>query len=644
MSSLVLSRGEQQYWEGRESEYLAYLQEREKVKLTCQTARDMAIANLKAVLFTEHIHSVFGSKLRYSNVRESQIVLTHWDDWTDILIIMCAKFPDSLCITWDAEVLTVRELYNKVPVKILFSDPQMGLFLHYFDAQARSIAAPRIRLLEKEVEIHINYYFSVAGPSFDFVRVQRTDEKINDFCVVEHGGFQKHFSYREGCGEKVDNFLSSQLFSNFSMAVWKKPLFKDEEYYESASYGMWTAENHRNQVERVLRGIPSHVCVIAPGDGLGVVAALRKNKISGDMAITPMTHCDVKKESITATLLRGLDYTGEKVFVLSYIASFMTDSDWSIIKEEQVIVVDSNHVVRSVMSGTLHIGGPGVVSYGIDGILSDVWEFRKKIVAVNYTENLLTASGFDVEDDSPAVSYLLTVAPGKRLFPLNNRMRDYIIQFGCVPAEQPFGLRLVNKLVDLVRNPVAYFAPIGRQVEKIPLVDLPVVVKLPYRTVLKAVNNSENVEKLKQSGLTWVGVAQFLYFFYDKENERQVTYSIIGPRTKINGVIKFCDCQVPFEGVIIEPMKLTVIVDSEIVILGLKDNFVESSKLDDIPIVTPRLIALVAPFVPLGDRELWGKFVHGSGGWVEFKRRAREKHEQEVEKARVQKRGNGRKK
>jgi len=34
--------------------------------------------------------------------------------------------------------------------------------------------------------------------------------------------------------------------------------------------------------------------------------------------------------------------------------------------------------VKREMNGELQMVGPGVITYGVPGVVSDVWEFRKK--------------------------------------------------------------------------------------------------------------------------------------------------------------------------------------------------------------------------------------------------------------------------
>jgi hypothetical protein len=259
---------------------------------------------------------------------------------------LCGKYPDSICIMYNYEVLTIRELIDKVTMEIFPSD--MGaIFSQYYVTGFVPALTCTVSVLPREKKRKEFKYFSVTGPNYTFIRVEDAEKEFEPHILINYDGKDVSFQYKEGCCGELDPAIASQLFAMYFSYQWKKPRFKDEEYYDLPSYGLWTVDAHINQMERVLEGVPKQIMVVAPGDGIGVVSRVRDKVIAGDMAVNCMTHFNVKKESITSTIARGKAYENKKIFILSYVSAFMTDSDWDALKDEMVVVVDAYHVIRA---------------------------------------------------------------------------------------------------------------------------------------------------------------------------------------------------------------------------------------------------------------------------------------------------------
>jgi hypothetical protein len=273
----------------------------------------------------------------------------------------------------------------------------------------------------------------------------------------------------------------------------------------------------------------------------------------------------------------------------------------------------------------LAIVGPGVVAYGVTGLISDMWEFRKKKVNVNYTENLLVQPAWDVETDSPALSYLLTVAPGKRYFPLNERMYDYLIEYGITPVDSPSGVRLVNKIEDLRDG--GFFAPLGKVVTSVvPIVNIITEEPLPYRMLMRTPVSEEVREILRQTAVTYFFARDgYAYFFFDKEERKSFPYAYTTRATMRKGNLSFSDVQLRGPWVMKENSRLIVFDCERQYHWGLtSQGFINVDKLEDIKNVTPELTRNLLQYIPLADRQMAGGYVRRDQGWAAFKKKIRQ--------------------
>jgi len=596
---------------------------KKKISLTVDERKKQMANLLRFPVLRSEAMKVLEPYVDYSIERHSQLDVKGWLTWTPIWAALCGRFPDSVCVTWKKEVMTVREMYKMSGVEPFPSD-MLAFFSQHYVQDSLPVNVMTAALPVGETIVKEYLYFSMIGtgqPNYTSVRVQETLEPFDPFITIRENGREMMFQYKDGCRDMTTNCVASQLFAMYFSAMWKKPQFKQEEYYDNPSYGMWTIGPHINQIQRVLRKIPSTMLVVAPGDGIGVISRVRDNVIAGDMAVTSMTHPKVHKESITSTILRGLEQEREKVFVLSYVSAFMTESDWDSLKDQNVIVVDSFHVIIPTMQSQLRVVGPGVVSYGVEDLLSDTWEFRKKHVNVNYTENLLNARGFDLDTDSPATNYLLTIAPGKGYYPLNDRMKDYLVEHGIEPAEKSFGVRLVNTLQALGDG--GYFSPIGKYVRDVPIVYVGVKSVFPYRTVLRTFMGEQTRSIFDQIGVTSWNMKGYTYFFFDKEERREFHWVISDPKTMASGTLIFDDVEVPRDGVVAEGGRIIVYAAGEkekIFPLNSK-GCIDTKWLDDIETASPELLLALNPYIPEAEKQCFHGYRQQLGGWTEFKKR-----------------------
>jgi len=250
--------------------------------------------------------------------------------------------------------------------------------------------------------------------------------------------------------------------------------------------------------------------------------------------------------------------------------------------------------------------------------------FGKKRVEVNYTENLLTSEGFDLSSDSPATNYLLTLAPGKKYYPMNERMREYLKCYGVVPVDSPTGTVLVNRLDELVKIGKGFFSPIGREVREIPVVDVSSHQVLPYRTVMRTdVMHRGVFANLPM--ITSKEIDGFIYFFVPYEGTRSYDYELIDRTSVVKGQIKFGDVVLPRMAAFKEGRKITVYIGAEVHVFGLSTKgFMDTDELDRFQEPVIEIIELFKPYIPVHEKQAWELYVGRRGAWTEFKKKVRE--------------------
>jgi hypothetical protein len=175
------------------------------------------------------------------------------------------------------------------------------------------------------------------------------------------------------------------------------------------SYTLWSFGLHYRQLEEVLRPLPPSSVLVAPGDGIGLVARLWKGQvISGDFSRNPLTSQIVATESFSVTMDRGMKIEGS-VLVLSYVFSLLSSSEQlrAIHWPGPIIVVDN----RDISPGPQfeHVG-PGIFVSGFSASITlstDYVPASKQL----FSENLLALESISFIERNPSVHYWNTLRP-----------------------------------------------------------------------------------------------------------------------------------------------------------------------------------------------------------------------------------------
>jgi len=237
------------------------------------------------------------------------------------------------------------------------------------------------------------------------------------------------------------------------------------------SYSSWSYDVHQDQLRDVLRNVPRSSTIVAPADGLGVVAGMWEGPIvSGDYVVTDLTHPSTREEDIHDTVVRGLAVGKDKVFVFSYCWEWVQERTKLLLRDCQIVVLQPVDVLPQLCEGVVWIhAGPGLFVAGVPY----TWQLRLRVLeyyrppdSISFSENLLQQPGFQVLSPSAYLTYYQTMMPRAPISLLGavQCVRGNIVEDQRLPVLATSLADLFNPLVE--QMPV-YFAPIGKIFEGI---------------------------------------------------------------------------------------------------------------------------------------------------------------------------------
>jgi len=190
----------------------------------------------------------------------------------------------------------------------------------------------------------------------------------------------------------------------------KRVDFLDPGYYlqHFTEYTVWSFEVHTQQVAQVLKLIPKSATIVAPGDGIGIVARQWPSSqvISGDFSRNDLTSKIVELETFQETMNRGAP---GNVLLLSYVYSL-----FSIVEQRMMALWDGPVVVldnRDVSPGPqFQQIGPGVFVTGFEGQVVGNEDFTPMSSQL-FSENLLAIENISFIERNPSVNYWERMRP-----------------------------------------------------------------------------------------------------------------------------------------------------------------------------------------------------------------------------------------
>jgi len=242
-------------------------------------------------------------------------------------------------------------------------------------------------------------------------------------------------------------------------------------YQDNESYGQWSLRMHSKVIEEIVQRHPQEK-ICAPGDGIGVVSKIATPVIAGDLSVGKYTHPSVKKESITQTIMRGIN-EGATVCILSYVRTFLSPVDHVLLKGfVHVYMIDSS--VKHVNDSS-YVIGPGVT---YTGKTPQVLPFTEKMLDlagghVQYTENLLRLPNkVSVRSFGTAIIYLGNMRRDI-VFIVENNLVETFRRYGFQSRQREEGdgkltviLQSLDEWCDYKGTDQRYFLPTGKYMEE----------------------------------------------------------------------------------------------------------------------------------------------------------------------------------
>jgi len=447
----------------------------------------------------------------------------------DLLVAM-AFLPYSVLVTYYGEVRTVKSMVDQYTYD-WFQAPFGQFVLIYTMSLSFNHIVPRSTPIAYRNFVPPILYVSycVYGPSSRYVRYQVTSACEGQTYTTN----DRTYVMREGDADgslDVESYVSAQVYQYAMTQSFLPTNFHSSQYYGTNHYGSWSFNNHTRQLEGVLAVLDRDTTVVAPGDGIGVIARLWTGcVISGDINSVTTTSPLVAKESITETLVR-CESVHDKVVVLSYVYSFLTDHDKTLLSQFScpIVILDFHHVIQDW--GPYVILGPGIVGYRFPKCAAFFSEQRVKNIPMNYNHNLLSLEGtVELLSVNDVTSYITLLTPGRPYF-CPSFFLPYYRSRGCSnvrdSSTKEFRIKLAMYVSEVVPNLGShlYFAPIGKEVWFIEHVDLAIRDMYECRTVYSCDDSPRNEAVLKNVSYYRYGSRLYFYSFVDEYREYEFDY------------------------------------------------------------------------------------------------------------------------
>jgi len=289
------------------------------------------------------------------------------------------------------------------------------------------------------------------GHEYVFAKVISSDPKLIDVPMAVKANWLRHYA-----------------FSHTEDKVKKS----EKSFYEqhNAEYAMWSFPIHAAQVKTILATFPSETVVIAPADGIGLVARTWGGKtICGDRVVDLMSEPSVAKENIEQTLLRITSLSKEEkpAVVLSYAGSFLKPDHYAYLQAGSFPVYFLDLHVPPLEN--LRKIGFGVWALRpFSECLIPCLPENNLPAKVVFTENLLRNEGYTIFREGGHYQYFRAMRPMARIQWVNGVKPP--IGEGSAPLVLIEGTRdlLDFQLIDHWRSEI-YFAPLGKKITRIHL-------------------------------------------------------------------------------------------------------------------------------------------------------------------------------
>jgi hypothetical protein len=278
--------------------------------------------------------------------------------------------------------------------------------------------------------------------------------------------------------------------------------FLSLQYYQenNQQYARWSYQNHQDQLSQIIKMIPPNSVVVAPGDGIGLVASLWPGSVSGDKVYETEK---VQKESFLQTMVRGKRLADNPVLILSYVTSLMTEIELYSAQHWKGLVfwIDSHDLCP--FSGLEHHahGFYSTVAKTIDYIPLDVQGNHQYS---RYTENLLSLKEISfLEVENEATKYWTQMRP---LAPPPIKWKRGELLPVVVTTLRTWFLCVDRGVLNI------YFAPLGQMIGQVTNVRLVGQNVLSFKQIYQIPIQHSYVGKMKDSLQYYESKDTFLFF------------------------------------------------------------------------------------------------------------------------------------
>jgi hypothetical protein len=321
--------------------------------------------------------------------------------------------------------------------------------------------------------------------------------------------------------------------------------YSDQSTYEKNMdvYSLATFSTHQAQVRDFLALVDDSVTIVAPADGVGVVARSWKGKkICGDINRSPMTSESVRQESIKGTMNRAKQVIGAVLYLFSYCDDLFSQKEWDDLLRNQnpMVFFTANRLIESRIQ--VERCSPGVYVRNFSCRWRSVnKDIRERGDSILFSENFLQIKPI-FEEAGPYYDYYT------RMNPLGSySVSDKLLASGlsCTGEGEVLVAETIQSWFRLKDRGPTYLVLLGKIVAKVELLPrLGLSGTIQSRVLYEVLDPKEAFEKCPSSQLyagpkhlyfcTWSGNIDFTSRFSvsqivkskRKEKSQKVEYNL----------------------------------------------------------------------------------------------------------------------
>lgn len=465
---------------------------------------------------TEFLHT--SGVISWDNPHGTLKELVEDEEWDPKVLNALYRFQDMLYVKMFGRVIPARVMMDYD----WFVHPRQRPVWELIRGRDRKMGI--VPQITKELMIREYLVVELRGPTVQHVEIMRSDIARPGFSIVIGSTEYICRMGKVSVSQDVDTRLKLLIHERFAKVLSKDYL--EESYYEeNRAYAAWSRDKHKDQANWLKRNA-DHLRWIAPGDGNGLILETMSNAISTD--IHPV--CPGVKNGNIESALKSLEHSLELAtkepgvgLVLSYISSFITQSQWERIGRLTcpVVIMD----VRPIIKGRIvNILGYGITSSELTFTpLSN--RSDTQMYGGQFSENLLCQADLEIVELNSAVFYVARMKPLYEFF-VQDASLITALKGTTIVHRIGAGVPIVMTLESAITSerPV-YYVQIGRVTQDPELIEFHYEMSLDTRT-LYFLNTEELIPKhpsIRVCGKYFAAVAPVKISFHTN-TEKEKTF------------------------------------------------------------------------------------------------------------------------